>query len=317
MWLDALALLLLGAFVGVGALRGALASGLGLATLGVAYGLALWLGPRMAPQVASLLGTGEVLGMAAAGMGGFLLGFAGMGALARLARRREARRGRQARSPRDRFLGAAFGGLRGALVVLLLSWLALWVDALRATGTAPALPELGRSAAASLTGELVEAGVGAAMADAGPTGRVVARVAARPGDTLVEVQALIESPPFAELRSDVPFWTYVEHGSIDSAMNRASFQRVSRDDELRGRLSELGLVDERAAGDPRAFRAEVGEMLRGLGPRIRALKSDPELLELADDPEVQAMIQSGDTLALLGHPGFRRVVARALQGPEV
>lgn len=311
-----LALLLLGIFVGVGALRGALTSGLSLLTLVVAYGAAVLLGPRLAPSLASSLGVAGVFGLALAGMGAFLLAFLGMGLLGKLATRIDERRSAQGRSPRDRFLGGVFGGLRGALLVLLISWLAMWVDALRATGTVPQLPALGRSAAAALTGELVEAGVGAAMADSGPSGRAMARIAARPGASLAQAQALVESPQLEALRSDTAFWTYVENGAVDSAMNQSSFRRILYDSELRASLAELGLVEPAAAADPAAFRAAAGAMLRELGPRLRRLKNDPELRELASDPEVQALIQSGNTLALLTHAGFRRVVARALEEPD-
>ncbi len=314
MWLDLLAVLILGAFVGMGALRGGLASALSLAGLGVAYGAALLAAPRLGPDVAAYLDVAGVLGMALAGMAAFALAFVGMGAVSRLLTRAARRRG-EGRSVRDRFLGGVFGGLRGALLVFLLCYLALWLEALRATGTAPGLPELGGSAAARVTGDLVEMGVGAAMADAGPSGRVLARMAARPAAALSDLQQLVESPAFEELRSDSAFWTYVENGSVDAAMNRTSFRRIAQDDALRARLGGLGLVEPAAAADPGAFRSAAGDVLRELGPRIRRLKSDPALQRLVEDPEVRALIESGNTLALVTHAEFRKVVARALEEP--
>ena len=53
-----------------------------------------------------------------------------------------------------------------------------------------------------------------------------------------------------------------------------------------------------------------------LGPRIRELREDPELQELMQDPEVVTMAQSGDTLALMGHPGFRRLITRVASTPN-
>jgi membrane protein required for colicin V production len=316
MWLDVLALLILGIFVGMGVLRGALTSALSLITLGVAYGAALVTAPRLGPRLAEFLGSAELIGAAAAGMGAFLLAFVAMAVVGRVLRAVERRRGAEARSPRDRFLGGVFGGVRGALVVLLLAWLALWVDALRATGTATPMPAIGSSAAAAVTGQFIEAGVGVAMGDAGPSGRLMARMAARPGATLVDLQHLVESPQLEALRGDAAFWTYVENGAIDSAMNRSSFLAVAYDEELRRRLGELGLVDEQAAADVGAFREDVGEVLRQLGPRLRSLRNDPELRRLVEDPEIQAALASGNTLALVRHAEFRRVVARALEDPE-
>jgi uncharacterized membrane protein required for colicin V production len=316
MWLDAIALLLLGIFAGMGAMRGALASGLSVLTLAAAYGAAIWAAPRFGPEAAELVGVPEWLGMPVAGTAAFLLTIVGMGLVSAILRRRERRKRCDSRSPRDRFLGGAFGAVRGALVVLLLSYLALWVDALRTTGTVEAIPELGPSAAAAVTETVVEAGVQAAISDSGSAGRVVARMAARPGAALSDLQEVLEHPAIGELRSDPLFWSYVEHGNIDAALNRGSFLRLTHDGSLRQRLGDLGLIEADAVDDPRQFRVAAAEVLREVGPRIRDLHEDPALRELLEDPEVVAMVQSGNHFALIRHPGFREVVARTLENTQ-
>ncbi|HEY5657253.1 MAG TPA: CvpA family protein [Myxococcota bacterium] len=309
MWLDAIALIILTAFAVLGALRGALATAMGLLSLAVAYGSGLTLGPVLGPSLAGRMDLPTPLGVALAGTGAFLAAYVAMGIVSALVRRL-ARRHDGERSARDRFLGGVVGAVRGGLIVLLLSWLALWVDALRATGTVESLPELGPSKAAAVTGEIVEKGLGAALADAGPGGRMVARMAARPGLALSELQSVLENPNIERLRSDEMFWTYVENGNVDAALNRLSFERVRRDDELRRRLADLGLIDEGAALDPRAFRNAMADVFGEVGPRIHGLKNDPEVQALMSDPEVVAMLQSGDTLGLLRHAGFRSLVER-------
>jgi uncharacterized membrane protein required for colicin V production len=313
MWLDAVALLLLGIFAGMGAMRGALASGMSVLTLVAAYCAAIWAAASFGPEAAELAGVPEWLGMPVAGTAAFVLAFVVMGIVSAILNRLERRKRDGSRSPRDRFLGGAFGALRGALVVLLLSYLALWVDALRATGTVEALPELGSSAAAAMTENVVEAGVQAAMSDAGAGGRVMARMAARPGTTLNDLQELMEHPAIEELRSDRLFWSYVEHGNVDAALNRGSFLRLTYDGSLRRRLGDLGLIETEAVDDPREFREAAAEVLREVGPRIRGLREDPALRELLEDPEVVAMVESGNHFGLISHPGFREVVTRTLE----
>jgi hypothetical protein len=317
MWLDAIALLVLGGFAGMGVLRGGLVTGMGLVSLGAAYGAGIAAAARFGRPVADWIGLPEYLGLPIAGMAGFTLAYAAMGVVTTLLRRRSERRLRgQPRSPRDRFAGAIFGALRGALVVLLLCWLAIWVDALRATGTLEGLPALEGSKAADLTGSVVEAGVHAALGDAGATGRLMARVAARPGAAVTDLQAVLEHPRIEALREDRLFWSYVEHGAVESALNQGSFVRIVQDEALRRRLGDLGLVDEAAAADPRAFREAAGEVLGAVGPRIRGLRDDPELKKLMEDPEVVAMVEAGNTWALVGHAGFQQLVARVASGDD-
>jgi membrane protein required for colicin V production len=317
MWLDALALLVLGLFTGMGMLRGGLATGMSLVSLGVAYAAAIASASRLGPVLADSLGIPGFLGLPLAGTLGFIVAYLLMGVLTAILRRIEHRRRRGTpRSARDRFLGAVFGAARGGLIVLLLSWLAIWVDALRATGTVEGLPALGDSTAAVVTGSVVEAGVEAAMSDSGAAGQFAARVAAQPGAAISGLQELLENPRIETLREDRLFWSYVEHESVDAALNQNSFVGITYDEELRRQLADVGLIDDEAASDPSAFRAAAADVMREVGPRIRNLREDPELQELMRDPEVVAMAQSGDTLALMGHPGFRRLVTRVASSPN-
>lgn len=315
MWLDLLALGILAIFALVGAARGALKAGMGLLALLVGYLAAILLAPHIGPSLSEALGVSEFLALPLGGTLAFIGGFGAVSLLGALLRRLAARHDDDP-SPRDRFLGAVFGAVRGGLVVLLISWLALWLDALRASGGDVPVPSVEGSAAAALTGEVVEAGIGAAMGDE-PGGRLAARIAARPAAAMADFEQVLENRNIEALRSDEMFWTYVEYGNVDAALNRGSFRSVANDPSLRGRLAGLGLVDDEAAEDPFAFREDVADVLAEVGPRIRGLKNDPELQALVEDPQVVAMLQSGDTIGLLRHPGFQQLVDRVTsQQPE-
>ena len=43
---------------------------------------------------------------------------------------------------------------------------------------------------------------------------------------------------------------------------------------------------------------------------IEKVRDDPEVQKLLSDTDVVSMIRSGNTVALLGHPGFRQIVNR-------
>ena len=71
MWLDALALLILGLYTGMGAHRGGLASALGLITLGASYAAAIVAATRFGPVLARQLDMAEFLGDWATQSGGY------------------------------------------------------------------------------------------------------------------------------------------------------------------------------------------------------------------------------------------------------
>ncbi len=314
MWLDLVSLGILGLFALVGALRGALASALALASLAAGYGAAIAFGPALAPTLSDDFGIPEILALPVAGSAAFLVTYLSVGIGASLLRRLARLRARP-RGGLDRLGGALLGAARGSLLVLLVSWLALWVDVLRANGTLPFLPELRDSKAAEATGYLVEEGLESALAETGAAGRFVARMAARPSEALEGLQGLLDHPGVAALRGDGLFWSYVEHGNVEAALNRGSFVQILRDADLRERLADLGLVEDAAALDAGAFREEAAAVLREVGPRLRGLREDPQLRALVEDPEVVSMLESGDTVALLSHEGFRSLVDRVTSRP--
>jgi hypothetical protein len=131
----------------------------------------------------------------------------------------------------------------------------------------------------------------------------------------VEWQAVLEAPSVNGLREDPLFWSYVEHENVDAALNRAAALRLLNDAPLRAQLADLGVASEASIRDAAAFRDELADVLREVGPRVRGLRNDPAVQELVNDPEVVAMIQSGETLRLLSHPGFRALVERVSARP--
>jgi membrane protein required for colicin V production len=306
-WLDLVLLAVFLVFALLGAWRGALESGLRLAGWIAGYVAAAAAAAMAGDAVAAAVGVPDWLGMPLAGTLAFFatqLLFAVAIAIARR-RRDEAERG-----PGDRILGAAFGAARGALLALLIGWLALLGDALRSQGMLAALPPLDASLGAQWSGRVVESGTAAALG-ADPGARAVAALAARPRETLDSLRAVVEHPRVVELQRDSEFWLEVEAGDVERALARPSAQALTGDVELRRELASLGLVDRAAAEHPVAFERALAEALGEVSVRLAALRSDPEVRALLEDPEVLGLVERGDALGLLSHPRFRSVIARA------
>ena len=317
MWLDVIAFGALAWLTLAGLWRGTLATGLRLGSLLLAYGSAVIGASLFGSATAEALGLPEFFGIAAAGLGSFIAAYLVAGITSRILIAYE--RGRRASRTRggvDRLGGGLLGATQGAIVVLLCGWLQLWIQAGQANGALTSLPAPTSSRAASVTQAVVEKGAEAVLDEEDRAGRMAVRVAIRPTETLEGVQKLIEGPHLSALQNDKLFWSYLEHGATDAALNRASFMGLAYDPSFRRELADLGLISEAAAADSKAFVGTVRPALRRIGPRIRALREDPEFQGLLRDPEITALIESGNTLQLLAHPKLRRMARHVLDEPE-
>lgn len=319
MILDLIALAILGIFVGIGALRGGVASAMGLLTLVASYAVAVWAAQSLGGSLSEKTGLSPLLGPVLAGTLGFLCTAIVLGLVGSWVRRWVASlRGDLPMSAASRWMGGFLGSIRGAFVVVLITFLVIWLDAARQSGAVEGLdsvPDIRISSAAKVTQKLVETTVIAAMGADDASSEVVARLASRPGPALKSLQAILADQRIEALQRDSFFWTLIENGAYQRAMNRRSFQAISRSPELRAQFADVGVVDAEAVGDRQAFERRFGEVLAEVGPRLKGLANDPDLQRLAQDPEVASMLESGDTIGLFRHEGIQSLVAKVSNRP--
>jgi uncharacterized membrane protein required for colicin V production len=315
MWMDTAAAIAIALLAGLGFRRGALATFLQMFVLIGAYAFAWFTAPKLGPQVAQWLGLQDLLGMAAAGGAIFCGSYLVLALAAHFARSRDERE-RHGRSLRDRLGGAGLGILQGTVIALLLGVLASWLEAGRTVGKIAAIPDVGEPQVARFSRMIIETAVGSAIEAGDTRSRVALRLATRPAQTLKALEGLSERSEIQTLQNDRQFWAYLESDQTERAMNQPSFIAISERREIREQLVDLGMVDERGIEDSAFFRQELRMMLEQLGPRLRALRDDPELAKLASDPDVMRAIEERNTGALLIHPGVRRLAQKVLQpGP--
>lgn len=318
MLLDVILICLLVGFLLMGARRGALTSGTSVVTLLLAYGGGIFCAQNLSAAVAQRLAVSELYAGVAAGTLGFIATFVIAGLLGSLLRGWDrARLGDDPRGFVDRAVGGFFGLVRGSLVVLLLSWLMIWLDAARDLGAVQGLdqlPETENSRVARVTQTVVKEAVGRAMVESGESpatgARLMARLASNPGPALSGLQDLLNDKKIADLQSDKLFWTLIENGASERALNRLSFYQVSHDDEMRARFVALGIVGPDAKDNVEVFRDEARIVFDQVGPKLKGLREDPELQQLAENPEIIRLLENGDTLALINRPEIQRLVDR-------
>ena len=317
MVLDLIALAILGIFGLIGALRGGVASAIGLVTLVASYLGAVWAAQTLGTPLSEKTGLSPIFAPVIAGTAGFFVTAIVVGGLGALVRRAAAGlSGDSSLGAANRWMGGAIGVVRGALVVVLVSYLVIWLDAAKQSGAFPGLesvPDIRISSAAKATEKLVETTVSAAVEGDGAAADVVARLAARPGVAVQSLQAILADQRVESLQQDRFFWTLIENGAYQRAMNRSSFRAISRDREMRQRFANVGVVGPEAVEDSGRFEERFGVVLAEVGPRLKGLVDDPDMQALARDPEVLAMLESGDTLGLVRHEGVKSLVAKVSQ----
>ncbi|MBW1886486.1 MAG: hypothetical protein JRJ58_23375, partial [Deltaproteobacteria bacterium] len=135
-------------------------------------------------------------------------------------------------------------------------------------------------------------------------------LAASPGPALKGLQDLLADDKIADLQRDKLFWTLIENGASERALNRLSFYQISHSAEMRKRLADLGIVSPTAENDVEAFRQEARLVFEEVGPKLKGLREDPELRRLAENPEIVSLLENGNTLALLSRPEIQSIVDR-------
>lgn len=315
MLFDGIALALAAIFIALGAFRGTLTGFLRVATLACAY-LAGYLAATHLAKVAALLaGTSKLAAALMLGTAAFALVYL-MGAVlsAVLIRIEHDRRADRPRSGYDRAGGACFGVLQAGLALLLLAVLGSVLDAAYRMGLPQGMDQSG-SFLVGNTRRVVATGIGAALGD-GPGAKLAVKLVGDPGRALQSAQQLLAGPRFAALQEDPLFWDLLSRGQVDAALARTSFFQLMHDDATRATLADLGLVPEAARGDPQAFRASMRASLTAAAPRIRAIRDDPAIAQLAADPQVQEALANGNSMTLLAHPQMRELIDRALRDYE-
>jgi len=318
MWIDLIALALFAYFVGSGLCSGTLVSALRIVALLGGYIAALALGPVLAPAIGLALGVNDLFALVIAGTSLFIgvLVFFGLVTWSMKRARRRRTGEDEPLSGLDRAGGAFFGLAQGAIFVLLLGVLATWLEVAEQRGALGVMPQARGAVVANATQVVVERTAALVLDDQDAGARAAVRFAVQPDAALADLEQLIEDPALQRLQSDPLFWSYLEHGSVDQALNQGAFLEIIHNPDLRRRMADLGMIRAESVEDPALFRSEVRELFVQIAPRIRAVRQDPALQELASDPTIVEALQSGNTAMLLGDARVRSLVAQALETPS-
>lgn len=202
-----------------------------------------------------------------------------------------------------RLLGAALNG--GISVVMLL--VAIWsLGLLAGTTQSPrltsALAHIGYSAGHPLvvaSHGLVSRGIywGVKMVGADDEQAfTAAKLSHAPAQSITQLQQVAQSPATRELINSASFNDLVAQGNSRALRQNAEFQAFARQP---GMQEIVALLPKNPGQAPDAALANA---LLTVGQKVTEVRHSPEVQAALADPEVQALMQKGDNVALMRHP---------------
>ncbi len=311
MWLDLLPLGVVLYFAAAGVMSGTLVSFLRIFSLVGAYVAAFALGPVLGPIVAVSLGTTAFISTQIARALLFFAVFFACGLAIWMVKRSRTRES-PPRTSLDRTGGALIGMVQGLALALLIGVLASWVGVGQKRGGLTGIPS-GGARIAAISSAVLDKTADLMLDSEARSARLAMHFAAHPDEAVRDFESLVKSPALTKLNGDKLFWSYLEQGAIDQALNRGSFLEITYDKELRGDLLKLGMISDASAENPTQFRAEARALFTELSPRIRILRQDPVMQELAADPAILEAVRDGNTFALLTDARVQDLVSRVIE----
>lgn len=283
-----------GWFRGFWAMLGSLISWL------LAYVVALWFAPDLAPQMRDW-GIPGGYSTAAAGAAlwvvsmlifsisfKFLLHFIATGG-----------------SRLERFSGAGLGLITASFSGLVVIWA---IGVIRDTANQPgttasvfSIPAGLERSADHLVSAITRVGMDVAGASREASDIAVAAVR-EPGRLVRSAKALAETPALQNLMADPEAREMMRSGDIENLQNTTSFKAMLESpaaNELVRTLSADG-----SEGD-----AFVQDKLARMAVKVQHMRDNPEATELAQDPEVVALVQDEKPWKVLSHPKVQRLMA--------
>ncbi len=315
MWFDLTCILLLMGLIALGAMRGALASGLALFTMLASYGAAIWMGPNFAPLFESQSTLVGVLAIPLGGALAFAIAYITLSISTMLITRAERarREGDEGRSTPDRFFGGTFGAARGLLLLLLIGLFGHYLSQGQRVGVVKMLPPIENSFFTEMSGNLTEMGISMALDQACVASKMAARLAVRPSDTKDQLSEIMSYDSVRGIIADPNFWILVQSGDTSKAINQLSFQRMVYDTPLREKLGELGFLQAEAVENPVLFRESLRPCVSRLCTVMVNIQDNPAIDTLIEDKEVMDLVRAGKTVDLIRHPLFVDAVASVIK----
>lgn len=279
------------------------------------YAASLFLADNLSPWVAQQLGVSDVVAKLIAGIGLFLVVSAGISTLVKLLFRLFPKKLQD--SALMSWSGAGLGAVSGYLIAVLTLWFyGLMMGAISIA--APAMGERMKTAAGvnksgESVGQLLVEKTSSAIAQTFLTSsnqgdlltQATTLLVTQPQSTLQSLQRLSQDANLRALLQAPDNQRVLQQGDVSKVIALSSFQQLRKNPDMQSLFGKEQLNDE-----------ELAQLMVTYWKRAEHLKNDEALQQSLQDPELQEQLKAGNTLAVLRHPGGRKLMSALLSPIE-
>ena len=211
----------------------------------------------------------------------------------------------------DKLLGALGGAVIGMTMVVILLW---GYNLAQLSRIGSGLPDIGDSIAAQLSSSFIEKGTyliaGKTMDDKGAA-KAISKSLSNPGETIKDVQDLMNNPQIQKLSKDNGFINAVLDGDVQKIKRNRTLNRILEDPYITDKVKDLGLL----AGEynPKEMKEEIAAKLAKAGKELNKIKNDPKIHQLLEDNALREKIEGKNIVEMMKDSKFRQLMNRVME----
>ncbi len=138
--------------------------------------------------------------------------------------------------------------------------------------------------------------------------RPIAKLISSPGESLKDVQNIVQNEKFQAIMKDEDFMTAFTSGDKNQITDDPSFQGLIDDDELREAMQEIGLLDNDV--DIETAKNRLAEKMAKMGIKVNDYKDDPEIQGLIKELKEDGLLEANKFKDLLFDDRFKNLTKK-------
>ncbi len=212
------------------------------------------------------------------------------------------------RSLVSRIAGAMLSSIVGFILISLFVW---GYSLARVTVAKEKIPSIHDSITATFTKPVVEETaymVIDAFTEEGFDARPVAKLISSPGESLKDVQSIVQNEKFQAIMKNEDFMNAFISGDKNQITEDSSFNDLFEDEELRKAMQEIGFLDNDV--DIETAKNNLADKMAKMGIKVKDYKDDPEIKGLINELKEDGLLEANKFKELLFDDRFKNLTKK-------